>query len=118
MKRTLLSGVMVILAANLAYAQAPSNAVIDKYCVTCHNDKTKTGGLTLANLDLAHPAERRAQLEKATLKLRAGMMPPPGMPRPDAATINALVSSIEETIDKEGAAHPNPGRPILHRLNQ
>jgi len=94
------------------------NAVIDKYCMGCHNDRSKSGGMSLANVDVTHPADHTGQLEKVALKLRAGMMPPPGMPRPDAATASALVATIEETIDKEALARPNPGRPVLHRLNQ
>src|ERR1041385_8064944 len=120
MKRLLVSSAIAILSATVAHAQtspAP-NAVFDKYCVGCHNDKAKTGGLSLANIDVAHPGQHAGQLEKVTMKLRSGMMPPPGMARPDAETVKSTVSAIEESIDKEAAAHPNPGRPILHRLNQ
>src|SRR5215831_16788506 len=126
MNKIILSGVLALFTAAEMLAQAPAastpspghNAVLDKYCMGCHNDKTKAGGMSLANVDISRPVEHAGQLEKVALKLRAGMMPPPGMPRPDAATANALVSSIEETIDKDAIAHPNPGRPILHRLNQ
>src|ERR1041385_4258689 len=123
MNRLLVTCVIVIFSAATVHAQTPSNpaapgAILDKYCVGCHNDKAKTGGLTLANIDIDHPGQRAGQLEKVSMKLRAGMMPPPGMPRPDAATVKSLVSPIETSIDKEAAAHPNPGRPVLHRLNQ
>jgi hypothetical protein len=91
---------------------------MDKYCMGCHNDKTKSGGMSLANVDPAHPGTQTGPLEKVALKLRAGMMPPPGMPRPDAATATAAANFIEATIDREAATHSNPGRPILHRLNQ
>jgi hypothetical protein len=122
MKRLFVSGVIAILCATAAYGQTPTQpsagAVIEKYCVGCHNDKAKTGGLTLSNIDLTHPGAKAGQLEKVSMKLRAGMMPPPGMPRPDAGTFKAVVSSIEDSIYKEAAGRPNPGRPVLHRLNQ
>jgi cytochrome c551/c552 len=115
-----------MFAATLVSAQAPTSvapipahgAVIDKYCMGCHNDKTKTAGLSLADVDITHPGAKIGTLEKVVLKLRSGMMPPAGMPRPDAATVNSFVTSLEDSIDKEAAARPNPGRPILHRLNQ
>src|SRR5215510_4563162 len=123
MKRLLLSSAIAVFSVTALHAQTPSgasapSAVLDKYCVGCHNDKAKTGGLSLTNVDIEHPGQRVGQLEKVSMKLRAGMMPPPGMPRPDADTVKSLVSFIEEAIDKEAAAKPNPGRPILHRLNQ
>jgi len=125
MKTMILAGGFAILTAAVAYGQAPAvtpfpahNAVFSKYCMGCHNDKTKSGGMSLANIDPEHPAQHEGLLEKVALKLRAGMMPPPGMPRPDATTAGDLVKTIEDTIDKDAAAHPNPGRPVLHRLNQ
>ena len=118
MKKILFFGAILILSTSVAFAQAPPSGVIDKYCVGCHNDKAKTGNLSLTGIDLAHPGARAGQLEKVSMKLRAGMMPPPGMPRPDADTVKSLVSFIEDSIDKEAAGKPNPGRPILHRLNQ
>jgi hypothetical protein len=122
MKRLLVCGVIAIFSATAAYAQTPTQpapgAVLEKYCAGCHNDKAKTGGLTLSNIDFTHPGARAGQLEKVSMKLRAGMMPPPGMPRPDAGTVKAVVTAIEDAIDKEAAGRPNPGRPILHRLNQ
>ncbi len=123
MKRLVAFCAIVIFSAAAVHAQTPSNssspgAILDKYCVGCHNDKAKTGGLTLANIDVEHPGPRAGQLEKVSMKLRSGMMPPPSMPRPDAATVQSLVNSIESAIDKEALARPNPGRPVLHRLNQ
>src|SRR4051812_43673442 len=113
MKKVLISGVLAIFSAGIVHAQTPpaGNPVLEKYCVGCHNDKAKTAGLSLANIDLAHPGNRAGQLEKVSLKLRAGMMPPPGMPRPDAATVKSVVATIEDAIDREAALRPNPGRP-------
>ena len=91
---------------------------LDKYCSGCHNDRAKVGGFSLSSIDLTQPGKNAQQLEKVSLKLRSGMMPPNNMPRPDAATIKALVTDLEAGIDKAAAAAPNPGRPILHRLNR
>src|SRR5262249_1839311 len=65
---------------------ADHNAVIKRYCVTCHTDARKPGGLSLASFDVARAAESAEVAERVIRKLQAGMMPPPGMPRPDAAT--------------------------------
>jgi hypothetical protein len=101
---------------------AAQQALINKYCVACHNDKLTSGGLSLAKLEktlvpggISDGAE---DWEKVILKLRSGMMPPPGLPRPDAATVKSFVTSLETGIDRAWAAHPNPGRPALHRLNR
>jgi len=115
MKRLLLSGGLLIFTATLVSAQAPSTvspvsahgAVIDKYCMGCHNDKTKTAGLSLADVDIAHPGAKTGTLEKVVLKLKSGMMPPAGMPRPDAATVNTFVASLEDAI-KLATASPSP----------
>ncbi|MES1254358.1 MAG: DUF1592 domain-containing protein, partial [Acidobacteriota bacterium] len=92
--------------------------VLDKYCVSCHNERRKTGGLALDTADLAKVPEGGATWEKVVRKLRGNLMPPQGMPRPDAATVHALVSSLETTLDKAALAAPNPGRVLLHRLNR
>ena len=94
------------------------NALIRQYCTACHSDKMKTGGLTLANYDAAHPEAVPGVSEKMIRKLRAGMMPPPGVKRPDDATITALAAAIETRIDRAAAAHPNPGRRPFQRLNR
>src|SRR5262245_52891083 len=70
-------------------------AVLDKYCVGCHNARLKTGGLMLDQLDLSRLPEQAAIGEKVALKLRAGMMPPSGAPRPDRATRDALITWLE-----------------------
>src|SRR6185503_6761799 len=66
---------------------ASERALVDKYCVTCHNQKIKTAGLTLDNKDLEHVAEGAEVWEKVIRKVRGGMMPPQGMPRPGQATL-------------------------------
>jgi mono/diheme cytochrome c family protein len=92
--------------------------VVDRYCVTCHSPRLRAGGLALDALRVAD-AERDPQTwEKVVRKVRTGMMPPSGAPRPDRATLDRLASSIEAEIDRAAAASPNPGVTALHRLNR
>jgi mono/diheme cytochrome c family protein len=93
-------------------------ATIDTYCVTCHNPRTRTGGLTLDAAAAGDVAAHADVWEKVIRKVRAGMMPPPGAPQPDAAARAALVSSLEVSLDAAAKAAPNPGRPLAHRLNR
>ncbi|MGI8743429.1 MAG: DUF1592 domain-containing protein [Bryobacteraceae bacterium] len=109
-------GALAILFAAMTYGQP--RAVVDKYCIVCHNDNLKSGGIALTKLDLAHPGQNPELAEKVIHILRAGLMPPAGMPRPDAAVIHGFIASLETEIDRSSAAHPNPGRPALHRLNR
>jgi mono/diheme cytochrome c family protein len=99
---------------------APLNgrAIVDKYCVTCHNERLKTGNLALDAPELSDVAAHADVWEKVIRKVRAGMMPPAGSPRPDAAAREALVTSLESTLDAAARANPNPGRPLAHRLNR
>ena len=122
----LLAGVLAVFmpgSAAPARASAPSpaadgNALLQRYCVGCHNDRTRSAGLSLEALDPADPASDSATFEKVILKLRAGMMPPEGRPRPDAATVATFVTEVEGRIDRAAEATPRPGRPLLHRLNR
>src|SRR5215471_5765931 len=97
---------------------AQDRALIDKYCVTCHNEKAKTAGLALDTADFARPSNSADVWEKVVRKLRAEMMPPVGAPRPDKAVAAALASYLENSLDAAAAANPNPGRTVLHRLNR
>jgi len=106
--------------------QAPSpatsvapKAVFEQYCITCHNQKLHTAGLELDSLDPTNPGPNAEVWEKVIAKLRAGSMPPPGRPRPDAATYHAVASWLEHEIDRSWEASPNPGRiAAVHRLNR
>ena len=101
--------------------QAPPSthrALLDRYCVTCHNARLRTAGLELDTADLADLGGGAEVWEKVVRKLRADAMPPPGRPRPDAATRAEFASWLETALDREAAAHPNPGRPAIHRLNR
>jgi mono/diheme cytochrome c family protein len=107
-------------------AQAPSGAAVlashrallDTYCVTCHNQRVKTAGLAFDTLDLGEVATHAEVWEHTVRKLRGGMMPPPGMRRPDQASLDTFVLALERSLDEVAAAQPNPGRVALHRLNR
>jgi len=110
----------LILASRLADAQqlSPQRSLINQYCVTCHNEKAKTAGLMLDKLDIEHAGEHAEVWEKVVRKLRGGMMPPHGMPRPEQAKIDGLIVWLQTSLDQAAAAHPEPGRAPLHRLNR
>ena len=100
-------------------AQSSSDAALVKtYCAACHNDRTRSGELSLEHADLTNIPGHPELWEKVIRKVRAGMMPPAGMPRPDAATFEAFVSRLETTIDRAATVRPRPGRTALHRLNR
>jgi len=106
--------------ATEAVSVAP-RAVLDRYCITCHNDRLRTGGLSLdeASVDAADPSRHADVFERVIQKLRTGAMPPPGRPRPEAATYDAVASRLEADIDRAAAANPDPGRTsTVHRLNR
>jgi len=94
--------------------------VLEKYCIGCHNERSKSryGNLALDSLDLTDMAPHAEVGEKLVGKLRAGTMPPGGAARPDKATYDALVASFETALDTAAVAKPNPGRPVVHRLNR
>ncbi len=102
-----------------AGALAPGyQTVVNRYCVTCHSTRLKTGGLALDVINTAAVGSNPAEWERVVRKLRAGEMPPAGVPRPDEATYKRLVGSLEAALDAAAAARPNSGRPLLHRLNR
>jgi hypothetical protein len=100
-------------------AVAPDhNGIVRRYCVTCHNDKARTGGLSLAAFDVAHAADSAEIAEKMIRKLQAGLMPPPLALRPDAAAHAALVAALENNVDLAASNRPNPGTRTFQRLNR
>ena len=106
-------------AVSPAVNAQPLKAVIDTYCVTCHNGRSKVGGLVLDSLDTAHPETAAATWEKVARRLRAETMPPVGRPRPDAEGYRAAAAVLEQALDRVAELHPNPGRPeAFHRLNR
>jgi hypothetical protein len=97
---------------------ATATSVVSTYCVSCHNQRLKTAGLVLEGLDPAHVETAPEVWEKVVKKLQLRVMPPQGVRRPDEATYRRVVSTLEDDLDRLAAAHPNPGRPLLHRLNR
>ena len=98
---------------------ASQRALLEQYCVTCHSDRLRTGGLTLEAIDLADIAGNAETLEKVVRKLRAGAMPPQPRPRPDQPAYDGLRTWLETELDRTAAANLNPGRTeALHRLSR
>ena len=98
---------------------AAGGALIGRYCAGCHNSRVRAGGLALETLDRARVGDDGATWEKVVRKVRAGVMPPVGLPRPDEPTIDRFVSALQTDLDAAAARQPNPGRTeTLHRLNR
>ncbi len=102
-------------------AASTPRALLDRYCVACHNDRARQAGLTLQSIDtgrVGHVAGEVEAWEKVVRKLRGRAMPPPGRPRPEPAAYDAAAHVLETALDAVAAADPNPGRPPIHRLNR
>ena len=95
-----------------------AGAVLDRYCLTCHNARLKTGGLVLDSAGISRAGDAPETWEKVARKLRTREMPPPGVPRPDDAAYRSLIATLETTLDAAAEAAPNPGRVPVHRLNR
>jgi hypothetical protein len=104
--------------APAGFTASPYREVLDTYCVTCHNQRLRTAGLTLDTMDLAKIPAQAEIWEKVVRKLLSGTMPPAGARRPDAATYNGMASWLEGELDHGAEANPYAGRPVLHRLNR
>jgi mono/diheme cytochrome c family protein len=104
--------------ARAAGDAAATRALLDTYCVSCHNQRLKTGDLALDTVDPADVAASADVWEKVIRKVRVGMMPPQGAPTLEPPARAALVASLTGALDRAAAAHPNPGRPLVHRLNR
>ncbi len=101
-----------------ATAPASQRALLDRYCVTCHNQRLQTGGLALDVADVSRVGEAPDVWERVVLKLRGGMMPPAGRPRPAGADLDELRGWLEAGLDRAAAATVEPGRVPTHRLNR
>lgn len=116
------AAILAVFSATFAFQQASpateQRAMLDKYCVTCHNQKLRTAGLTLDTMNLDKVAENAETWEKVLRKLHGGMMPPQGMPRPDDAAVTKFTGWLETSLDRAAASHPEPRRSSLHRLNR
>jgi hypothetical protein len=107
---------LLLVAASLCAQTPAEEQLVQRYCLGCHNSKLNTAGLSLESLSIeAHPGE----WEKVVRRLRARQMPPAPLPRPDEASYQSLVRSLENTLDRSAAAKPNPGRTdTFRRLNR
>jgi hypothetical protein len=114
----------VFVAATVAAgrAQVPAApaqpALLTQYCVTCHNQRLKTGGLTIDAMDFEHVATDAAAWEKVVRKIRTGMMPPSGARRPERKVLDGFAAELETRLDHAAAASANLEAPALHRLNR
>ena len=108
-------------AASAAPGGATHKALLDRNCITCHSERNKAnaGHLALDGVDVTRPADRPEVWEKVIGKLKAGLMPPAGRPRPEPAARDAFVAYLEGELDRKAAASPDPGRTeTFHRLNR
>ena len=126
--RVTLSGVLIGLATSVSLqaVAAPASvewqrALLDQYCIACHNDQAPMANLTLQTVALDQVGQRADEVgvwERVVLRLRAREMPPVGLPRPQPTAYDQLASWLETSLDDAAAATPNPGRPVIHRLNR
>jgi hypothetical protein len=92
--------------------------MLQTYCTKCHNAEDWAGGVAFDTMHAASAGADAKIWEEAIMKLRGGLMPPPGKPQPDAATRQAFVQASEDFLDRYGTLHPDPGHMVLHRLNR
>ena len=130
MLRMVLTGIGVALAAVGSFygagspelkpvpSHTPHREVLDRYCVTCHSEELRTAGLVLSKVDVEQVGQGAPVWEKVLRKLRSRAMPPAGMPRPDESDYDSFVAYLETELDRWATVHPNPGRPVLRRLNR
>jgi hypothetical protein len=97
---------------------ARQKALVDQYCVTCHNNRAKTANFSMENADLTAVGEHADMWERVVRKLRAGVMPPPDIPRPPLDQYEGLRDFLEAELDRAAAGRGNPGSVVLHRLNR
>ena len=120
---------LIFFAAAASVASTPNTSqflaqadqhwgMLKSYCLPCHNARLKNGGIAFDQLDPAGVPDHAQTWEKVVRKLRGGMMPPPGMRRPDHAKADAFVAWMEGYLDAAAAQNPNPGDVALHRLNR
>jgi mono/diheme cytochrome c family protein len=124
----ILSGLLAVAAPSAPSAQSSgsaaaqpadaSRALLTTYCTGCHNQRLRTGGLSLDDADVTAIGGNAAVWEKVAHKLRSGQMPPFGRPRPDKAAVDAFVARLERDLDEAAQRAPNPGRPVTHRLTR
>jgi hypothetical protein len=109
---------LVLVASPLLAATVNRDALVNQYCLQCHNTKVKSGGLVLEGFSATNPSTHPEIWEKVVRKLGAGEMPPPKLPRPDAAVVRAFTSGLTSDLDAAASRKPYAGRPLIRRLNR
>ena len=114
---------LIVGAHGMALGQGSTvesqNELVNEYCSLCHNDGFREAGFSFSELDLAHPEQDAAQVERLIKKVRSGMMPPVGLPRPSTETLKDFARSLEERIDNAASfTTPHVSAPELHRINR
>ena len=110
--------VLTIAGEAQAPAAASSSAVIRQYCVGCHSERTKSGGLVLENKDVDRAAADAETWERVVRKIRTGMLPPSGARRPERSVLDRVASELESRLDRAAPSGARPNVPALHRLNR
>lgn len=110
--------VAAVLWSHRPQPPAAPLALVERFCTDCHNAGELAGGLRLEGRDAARLHDEADVWEAVIRKVGAGLMPPPGEPRPPASELAGLVHWLEDALDAHASAHPNPGAPVLHRLNR
>ncbi len=120
-----IAGCFMLASASRVFADdslpivAQQRAVLNQYCSVCHNDRLKTGGLSLDALDPSNVGADPVAWEKVVTKLRAGLMPPVGAAQPYESARDALRAFVQSELDRNARLHPDPGRTeVFHRLNR
>ena len=125
-----LAAVIIALAVVPGGAQQPGHveakpgattakpALLNQYCITCHNQRLKTAGLLLDSMDFEHVEKDASAWEKVVRKIRTGMMPPSGARRPDRAALDAFAADLEGRLDRAATPGASLDAPSLHRLNR
>ena len=107
-----------MIATQTGSEESDPELVVQRVCAGCHNDRTKSGNLSLEHFDVAAADKNAGVAEKMIRKLRAGMMPPPGARRPPDEALTALAKRLEEVVDEAANRDPNPGGRTFQRLNR
>ena len=105
-------------AASPSVSPATLTEVVQQYCVVCHNDALLTGNMSLQRFNVENAADEAETAERMIRKLRMGMMPPPGIPRPAGDTLQVLMETLEATVDAAAEAAPNLGDRRFQRLTR
>jgi hypothetical protein len=117
-RNTRIAPILLLVAPLLSAETVNREALLNQYCLQCHNSKLKSGNLVLEGISPADPSAHPEIWEKVVRKINAGEMPPPKLPRPDAAAVQAFTSELISDLDAAARRKPYAGRPLIRRLNR